>query len=209
MLTGKILGAESREVGQGDHEGRPARVVVASRTYETDPDDLWDALTSHERIPLWFLPVSGDLDVGGRYQLEGNAGGTVTRCVPPWAFEVTWEFGGDASLVSVGLQGRADGTRLTLEHILPVAEDDAQWTRYGPGAVGVGWDLALMALGLYLQPGSVDRADVAAWTGSEAGKAFMRDSAVSWGEAHIAGGVDPETARGMAKRTAEASAEPA
>ena len=30
-----------------------------------------------ERIPRWFLPVSGDLRLGGRYQLEGNAGGEV------------------------------------------------------------------------------------------------------------------------------------
>ena len=208
-MLGKILGAEAREVGHGDHEGRPARVVVASRTYDTDPDDLWDALTSAERIPLWFLPVSGDLDVGGRYQLEGNAGGTITRCVPPWAFEVTWEFGGEGGFVSVGLMGRVDGTRLTLEHILPIGADDTHWAQYGPGAVGVGWDLALVGLGLYLEAGSVEKAEVAAWKEAAPGKAYIRDSAAAWGETHIAGGADPEVARAMAGRTAEAYAGPA
>lgn len=210
-MLGRILGAEAREVGQGDHEGRPSRVVVAGRTYGTDPDDLWDALTLPERIPLWFLPITGELDVGGRYQLEGNAGGTITQCAPPWAFEVIWEFGGGVSYVGVGLQGRADGTRLTLEHNLPIEGGDAHWTRFGPGAVGVGWDLALMSLGLHVdaQGAPVDRVEVAAWTASDAGKAFIRDSATAWAEAHILSGTDAEIARAMARRTAEAYAGPA
>jgi hypothetical protein len=32
---------------------------------------------------------------GGRCQLEGNAGGTVTYCDRPHGFEATWEIGGD------------------------------------------------------------------------------------------------------------------
>ena len=44
---------------------------------------MWDAVTSAERIPRWFLPISGDLRLGGRYQLEGNAGGEVLECAPP------------------------------------------------------------------------------------------------------------------------------
>ena len=31
--------------------------------------DLWEALTSAERIPRWFAPVSGDLRLGGRFQV--------------------------------------------------------------------------------------------------------------------------------------------
>jgi hypothetical protein len=37
---------------------------------------------------------------------------------------------------------------------------------------------------------------------SDEGKSFMRASADAWAEAHIRGGEDPETARGMAERTA-------
>ena len=49
--------------------------VVLRRTYPAAVADVWDALTSPERIARWFLPVTGDLHLGGKYQLEGNAGG--------------------------------------------------------------------------------------------------------------------------------------
>src|SRR5882724_8555264 len=29
----------------------------------------WDAMTNAERIPRWFLPISADLRLSGRYQL--------------------------------------------------------------------------------------------------------------------------------------------
>src|ERR1700730_11920499 len=77
------IGVVFREVGSREHEGRLARVVAAARSYDTTVEDLWDAITNAERIPRWFLPVSGDLRLGGRYQLQGNAGGEVTRCEPP------------------------------------------------------------------------------------------------------------------------------
>lgn len=77
------IGAVVREVGSREYEGKTARVVIATRTYDTTVDDVWDALTSVERIPRWFLPVTGDLRIGGRYQLKGNAGGEIRRCEPP------------------------------------------------------------------------------------------------------------------------------
>jgi uncharacterized protein YndB with AHSA1/START domain len=83
------VGAVVRDVLSREHEGRPARVVIATRSYDTTIEDLWDALTSAKRIPRWFLPVSGDLRLGGRYQFEGNAGGAITRCEPPRALSVT------------------------------------------------------------------------------------------------------------------------
>lgn len=49
------------------------QVLTLSRTYPTDVDDLWNACTDAERIPQWFLPVSGDLRPGGSYELAGNA----------------------------------------------------------------------------------------------------------------------------------------
>ena len=84
------VGAVIREVDSREHEGRLARVVVATRTYDTTIEDVWDALTNAERIPRWFLPISGDLRLSGSYQLQGNAGGEITRCEPPRLFAVTW-----------------------------------------------------------------------------------------------------------------------
>ena len=142
------VGAVVREVAVRDHDGKPARAVIATRSYDTDIADLWDALTNPERIPRWFLPISGDLKLGGRYQFEGQAGGQITACEPPRQLAVTWEFAGTVSWVTVTLaDDGSSGTRLELEH-LSVIEDDF-WDRYGPGAVGVGWDLALMGLALY------------------------------------------------------------
>src|SRR6185369_7315743 len=87
------VGAVVRRVEDRDRDGTPVRVVIASRDYDTDVEDLWDALTNPERLPRWFLPVSGDLKPGGRYQLQGNAGGEITECTPPKRLAVTWEFG--------------------------------------------------------------------------------------------------------------------
>src|SRR5438445_10950204 len=153
-MFANALGAEFRRFENREHEGKPARVVVAVRTYDTDCADLWDALTSKERIPRWFLPVEGDLRLGGRYQLKGNAGGTITACTPPDHFAATWEFGGATSWIDVKLAAERDKARLTLEHTA-VIED--HWNQFGPGAVGIGWDLALAGLEGYLATGaSVD-----------------------------------------------------
>jgi len=197
------LGAEFRRFENREHEGKPARIVIATRTYATDPADLWDALTSRERIPRWFLPIEGELKLGGRYQLIGNAGGTITRCDPPQALDLTWEFGGGISWVTVRLAPDGEGTLLTLEHIVHASDVDQHWAQFGPGAVGVGWDLAFLGLGRHLESGgaAVDRDAAQAWMGSEAGKAYMRTSATAWAEAHIAAGENPETARAMAQRT--------
>jgi uncharacterized protein YndB with AHSA1/START domain len=202
------LGVEFRRFDDRDHEGKPARVVVAERAYATDAEDLWDALTRRERIPRWFLPIEGDLKLGGRYQLQGNAGGTITRCDPPQALDLTWEFGGGMSWVTVRLEPEGERTRLTLEHIVHASDVDEHWAKFGPGAVGVGWDLAFFGMALHLQGGgaAVDREAVNGWMASEGGKAFIRASADAWGAAHVAGGEDPAIARGMAERTAAAYA---
>lgn len=114
--------------------------------YDTTVDDVWDAITNAERIPRWFRPVSGDLHLDGRYQLEGNASGSITRCDPPEHLALTWESGGSTSSVTVRLSPNArGGTQLQLQHASPSGGDaDDLWKQFGPGAVGVGWDLALM-----------------------------------------------------------------
>jgi uncharacterized protein YndB with AHSA1/START domain len=195
------LGAVIREVAAREHQGKPARVVIATRRYDTDRDDLWDALTSAERIPRWFLPISGDLRLGGRYQFEGNAGGEITRCEPPQLLAVTWEYGGGVSWLTVTLEDdAAGGTQLELEHIAHV--DDNLWDRFGPGAVGVGWDLALMGLARHLASGAaVDRAAAMAWSASQEGKSFMRASSEAWGKASVSAGTSEAAARAAAGRT--------
>src|SRR5215510_6904531 len=98
-----LFGAELRRVENREHLGKPALVVIAVRTYDTTVDDLWEAITNRERLVRWFLPIEGDLRVGGRYQLKGNASGTITRCDRPEALDLTWEFGGATTWVNLRL----------------------------------------------------------------------------------------------------------
>ena len=95
------INAVRRTVGSRVLEAGEARVVTLSQSYPTDAADLWDACTNIERIPRWFLPISGDLKLGGQYQLEGNASGTILTCDPPRAFSATWEYGGAVSWIEV------------------------------------------------------------------------------------------------------------
>ena len=167
----RVLGLVTRSVRNFEKDGKAASAVTLTRLYDTDVDDLWDALTSKERVPRWFLPVEGDLQLGGRYQLKGNAGGTITACTPPRHFAATWEFGGATSWIDVRLAAERDKARLTLEHTA-IIED--HWNQFGPGAVGIGWDLALAGLERYLATGaSVDHETAEAWMGSPDGKEFM------------------------------------
>jgi uncharacterized protein YndB with AHSA1/START domain len=196
-----------RKVGRRVLEAGEARTVTISQTYDATVEELWDACTDAERIPRWFLPISGDLRLGGRFQFEGNAGGTIERCDPPKSFATTWEFGGQTSWVEVRLTPEDDGrTRFELEHIAHV---DEHWGEFGPGAVGIGWELGLMGLRLYLSSGkAVDPAEAAAWTASAEGVRFMTLSSDGWCEAAIADGDDAAEARAAADRTTAAYTTP-
>ena len=196
------LGATTRRVESTVRDDRPAKVVVASRTYDTSPADLWHALTDPERLPRWFAPVSGDLRQGGRFQVEGNAGGEVLACDAPTRLALTWEFGGEVSWVDVHLDGTDEATTLTLRHTAEVT-DQERWDTFGPGAVGVGWELGLMGLAEHLATGeAMDHEAVESWGASAEGRDFLTRSATGWGEAAAAGGDDPEAASAAAARTA-------
>lgn len=199
------VGAVSREIASGEREGKPTRTVRASRSFDTDIDDAWDALVNPERIPRWFSPVSGDLRLGGRYQIQGNAGGAITECEPPRRLALDWEFGGEASWVAVTLSPDGQGrTRLELEHIAVVDDKFAGfWDQFGPGAVGVGWDLSLLGLAEHVENGwdKPPEADTE-WPSSDNGKAFIGGSSDGWRAASVAFGTDPEAAREASERTA-------
>jgi uncharacterized protein YndB with AHSA1/START domain len=194
------ISAVRREVGRRTLDAGEARIITLSRTYAASPDELWDACTNPQRIPRWFLPVSGDLRPGGRFQLEGNAGGTIERCDPPRSFAATWEYGGEVSWIEVVVSAEPDGrARFTLEHIAHV--DDERWAEFGPGAVGIGWDLAVMGLSLHLASGQPnDPQEFAAWMASEEGRQFVSESSERWCSASIAAGTEESEARAAAER---------
>jgi len=195
-----VAGLVTREIRSGFRDGAATKIVIARRVYLADQADLWDALTSADRIPRWFLPVSGDLRVGGRYQTEGNAGGAIERCKEPESFAVTWEFGGMLSWLEVTLTPDGERTVLELAHEAHVTPD--LWGQFGPGAVGVGWDLALMALGRHIDSGApVDPGEASAFPVSPDGVEFIRAAAAGWAGAAVADGDEPGAAQQAAART--------
>ena len=198
------INAVKRTLGTRTIDTGEAHVITISQSYDTDQDDLWDAVTNIERIPRWFLPISGDLTVGGAYQLEGQAGGTILTCDPPKNFTATWEYGGNVSWIDVSVSSDGpDRARLVLEHITDV--DDEIWREFGPGGVGMGWDSMLLGLALHLATGeSVDPSFGQQWLGTEGGRRFLALSGEQWYAANVALGVDRAAARALADRCLKA-----
>ncbi|WP_349428622.1 SRPBCC domain-containing protein [Microbacterium sp. LWS13-1.2] len=202
------LDAVTREIASAEIDGYPARVQTLAQTYPSPIDDVWDAVTSAARIARWFQPITGDLRLGGRYQIEGNAGGEIQECTPPAdgsaRFTATWEYGGGATWLTVRLTAEGDAeTRFELEHVARTDDVPAEfWDVYGPGATGVGWDGGLLGLGLHLTAGDGPSPEEAeAWAFTDEGRAFYRGAADAWGAAHAADGADPAVAARAADNT--------
>ena len=148
--------------------------VLLRRNYDAPISDVWDAVTQPDRIARWFMPISGELRVGGNFQLEGNASGDILACEPPRMLRVT--FGGSASIVEARLTAQGEGgATLELEHTVPI-----EMAQSGAGAlyVGPGWDGALMGLDLFLR-GEAIGDPVAAANSSEA-QEFSKQSVYAW-----------------------------
>ena len=181
---------ERRPAADGDGE----RVsVLLRRSYDTTVQDVWDAVTDPDRMKRWFLPVSGDLQVGGSFQLEGNAGGEILTCEPPRLLRVT--FGDPNSIVELRLTAQGDGdTLLELEHTIPI-----EMAQSGAGAmwVGPGWDGALLGLGLFLRGEAVG--DPVAAANSPEARAFSKESVHAW--AAVVEGSGTATAEQLAAAT--------
>jgi len=172
-------------------ESGDTKSILLTRRFDTTVEDVWDACTTAERISRWLLPIKGDLRLGGTYQLEGNAGGQILACEPPTLLKITWAAGGGPdSEVEVRLSADGDATLFELRH---VAEPPPEmWSRFGPGAVGIGWDLALLGLALHVSGSTLPDHDRMHET--EEGRRFITRSGQAWGEAFQAAGADPEQA---------------
>ena len=136
--------AVQREVGEGTVPAGVGHSVLLRRDYDAPIDDVWDALTNPERIGRWFLPISGDYRLGGRYQFEGNAGGRIVECERPHRLKVTWVYGerpsdADASEVELRLSTVDGGaTRFELEHTAVVPDEMLGGVRAGRRRRGLG-----------------------------------------------------------------------
>jgi uncharacterized protein YndB with AHSA1/START domain len=162
--------------------------VRMRRSYQAEPEELWDALTDPDRMKRWFMPVTGDLAVGGTFQLQGNAGGEILECEPPKRFRVT--FGGPTSLLELRLTpGSGASTDLELEHSM--SEPPAPG---GSGAlwVGPGWDGGVLALALYVDGELPEDADPVAMADSPEVIKYNEQSVRAWIETIRASGTTSE-----------------
>ncbi|MEU0304217.1 SRPBCC family protein [Streptomyces sp. NPDC006175] len=188
------IGRVHRKVGTRRVGSEEAGTVLLRRTFDAGRDEVWDAVTSPERIARWFLPVTGDFRVGGGYQLEGNAGGEILECARPERLRVSWLSGPDPAFSEVEVRLAPEGSGRTvfeLEHVSVVPEEFR--SQYGPGAVGIGWDLALLGLGWHLTGDGISPEDAVEWENSPEAKRFVTRSGEEWGRAFAASGADPET----------------
>lgn len=114
--------------------------------YDTDPDDLWEAITTPGRLARWMAAYRGDFRLGGRWQALTRDGdvycdGEVVACDRPNGFTTTWTVVGEAPTVLTVRLEPVDGerTRLHLRHEHVIRAD------YGPG-----WHTYLESLGWHL-----------------------------------------------------------
>ncbi|MFE0748157.1 SRPBCC family protein [Gordonia sp. NPDC058843] len=188
------LAAARRKMGKGTLPAGDAHTVELRRRYAAHIDDVWDAITNPERLRRWLQPVTGDLRLGGRFELEGGEHGEILACDPPRHLTVSWLYGPDAdawpgtSEVRVRLAPSPTGdTEFELVHAAFVEEP--LFPTFGPGAGGVGWDLFLLALARLIADG--ESADHDELENSPHTREFIRRSAAAWGEAHLAAGGEP------------------
>jgi uncharacterized protein YndB with AHSA1/START domain len=182
-------------IGRSVEPNGDKTVVALTRTYDAEIADVWDAVTNPERLSRWFLPIEGDLVVGGAYQLKGNAGGKIVSCEPPHRFLVTWVFAPeptekDITEVEVRLRSEGDKTVLELRHEATVDPD--MWRRFGPGAVGVGWDLTVLGLAMYLDHPDSEMSPPEEFEKDPESRGFIIASSNAWGEANARYGTPPD-----------------
>lgn len=97
--------------------------LVYDEVYATDIDDLWDAVTTTARLARWMADYTGDLRLGGTWEVADSGSdevwgrGTVTACDAPRSFTTTWHaVGEEPTELVVRLEPAGDGTRLVLDH---------------------------------------------------------------------------------------------
>ncbi|GAA1180621.1 polyketide cyclase [Nesterenkonia xinjiangensis] len=212
------LEAVHRELEILKSDGGIAVTTRVRQSFAVDLEELWQCCVREDRLARWFAPVTGDLRLGGRFSVQDNATGTVERCAPPGGgqageMQLSWEFGRDVSQVVVRCEAaepyrgesashdsEAEGSsRLTVEHRGLIPWDF--WSTYGPGAGGVGWDLALLGLAHHLRTGSTVPAEQTLWVTTAGAEEFIAGSSAAWGRASEAAGTPAEAAAAAAGRT--------
>lgn len=92
------------------------------RVFASDIDDVWESVTTRERLGRWMAPFDGELQLGGTWRALNSDGslfctGTVTECEPPHRFVTVWHAVEEsATTLTVTVESTPDGAKLRLLH---------------------------------------------------------------------------------------------
>jgi uncharacterized protein YndB with AHSA1/START domain len=151
------LAAWLKSVHREVRNGEP-RSLVLRRRYPTTLPDLWDAITTPERVDRWFARIEGKAAQGETVQIHDNGVPIswtveIRTCEAPHRLVLGWRFNGKNEMfdhddthdeVEVRLTPDGDGTILELEHRSP---DQGPWQKIS----GTGWEGMIMGLAGYLE----------------------------------------------------------
>ncbi len=179
--------------------GRVRVVLTLTTNIARAPARLWPLLTTPRGLAQWFGPVDGELREGGRFEASDGAGGRILQVQEPHRLGLTWRRGTEEDPLLLRLDPEDDGTTLlVLRHTALL--DAEEFARTGPGALALGWELALLALAAHtdgwhatcLVPVPSPGPD---WLHGPEGGRYVRAWAVRWAAEAIAAGVDETIAR--------------
>lgn len=199
--------AVRRSVEIEDH-GDTTRVITTLTTPLGEPPArLWPLLTSAPELLQWYGPVGGQLRPGGTFHTTGGAHGHILEADAPHRLRLTWEYGSNVDDLEIRLDPEDDGTtELRLVHDARI--DTEVFTRFGPGATALGWDIALLGLASHTDGWHELCLEVPApsptWLTGPDGARHVRAWAIRWAAAAIAAGTEESQARAQESATMQA-----
>lgn len=131
--------------------GGDARVAVFKRTYDAPIEDVWDACTNPDRLRRWYVPITGDLRVGGTFQQSPMGSGVIIHCDAP--YELRLSLGGGVDEIELRLSRADDGkTALELQHATTIDQHQIGGQMYDAiFCMGGGYYPRLVALHRHLR----------------------------------------------------------
>ncbi len=82
-----------------------------------------NACTNPDRLRRWYVPVTGDLRIGGRFEQATMGSGEIQRCEPP--HRLTLSLGGGADEIELQLSAGDHGaTVLELQHATTIDQHE-------------------------------------------------------------------------------------